>query len=253
MYIDWLLPRIEKSRKAESAFNRIANELGRMEVFPDANSPRAPRDYTVRAQKASHALKEYLEREKAKYEDAKSRAQMRQQAAERRAEELSHNRKLQELKEQLEKLSQMLGKASAGYAFERWFYDLADLFGVEHRRPFKKDGRQIDGSVTVDGMSYLVSLKFEDKQCVPIHISDHRDKVNGVHDYTMGLVVAISGFTDVAIEQAGRPKSNLLLWDHSHIYAILGKHASFQDMLVASKIAASEGRGALHKIGSTLK
>ena len=35
---------------------------------------------------------------------------------------------------------------------------------VDHRRPYVTEGRQIDGSITVDGTTYLVELKFTAQQ-----------------------------------------------------------------------------------------
>jgi hypothetical protein len=35
---------------------------------------------------------------------------------------------------------------------------------VEHRRPYVAGGRQIDGSITLDGTTYLVELKFTTKK-----------------------------------------------------------------------------------------
>ena len=45
-----------------------------------------------------------------------------------------------------------------------WFYDLMSFCEIEHRRPYVVRGRQIDGSITLDGTTYLVELKFTEKQ-----------------------------------------------------------------------------------------
>jgi len=59
-----------------------------------------------------------------------------------------------------------LGTKEAGYAFQDWFYRLADFFEVENRKPYVSAGRQIDGSITVEGTTYLVELKFTRDQSI---------------------------------------------------------------------------------------
>ena len=71
---------------------------------------------------------------------------------------------LSKLNDRLTELSTRLGTQQAGYDFQPWFYDLMDYFEIESRRPYVIVGRQIDGSVTVDGTTYLVELKFTREQ-----------------------------------------------------------------------------------------
>jgi hypothetical protein len=64
----------------------------------------------------------------------------------------------------LNALGTRIGTQGAGYEFKNWFYDLVEYFEVDSRRPYKVGGRQIDGSVTVEGTTYLIELKFTKEQ-----------------------------------------------------------------------------------------
>lgn len=63
-------------------------------------------------------------------------------------------------------------------------------------------GRQIDGSLTLDGTTYLVELKFTASQADATDIDSLRSKVDDKADNTMGVMVSISGYTSTAVIQA---------------------------------------------------
>ena len=60
-----------------------------------------------------------------------------------------------------------VGTQSGGYEFEKWFYKLLDFNEIQNIKPYKTNGRQIDGSVTIEGTTYLPT-KF-DRQITQTH------------------------------------------------------------------------------------
>ena len=121
----------------------------------------------------------------------------------------------------LDELSERLGTSEAGYDFQDWFYDLADFAEVQNKRPYVINGRQIDGSVTVSGTTYLVELKFTAGQADCSAIDSLYKKVTIKADNTMGIMVSISGYSSVAISEASGTRTPLLLFDHGHVYLVL--------------------------------
>ncbi|MGH7428554.1 MAG: hypothetical protein ACREJ4_09425 [Candidatus Methylomirabilaceae bacterium] len=89
---------------------------------------------------------------------ARERHRQMQQEAQRSQETL------ETLNSRLGTLASRLGSNEAGYEFQTWFYDLMDFFEIMNRRPFTGGGRQIDGSVTASGATYLAELKFTKEQ-----------------------------------------------------------------------------------------
>ena len=65
------------------------------------------------------------------------------------------------------RLRRYLGTQSGGYEFEKWFYKLLDFSEIQNRKPYKTNGRQIDGSLTIEGTTYLPT-KF-DRQRIQTH------------------------------------------------------------------------------------
>ena len=138
---------------------------------------------------------------------------------------------LAELRKRLDGLVPSLGTQRGGYDFQAWFYDLMDFSDIDNRRPFVQSGRQIDGSVTIDGTTYLVELKFTSTQADATDIDSLLAKVNTKADNTMGIMVSMSGYSSVAIQQASFAKSPLLLFDFNHLHMVLGAVEAFADVL----------------------
>ena len=138
---------------------------------------------------------------------------------------------LQKLNERLSTLGQSLGKQQAGYDFQDWFFELLDFSEIQNRKPYVHKGRQIDGSLTVSGTTYLVELKFTTDQAVATDIDSFYKKVTTKADNTMGVMVSISGYSSVAREEASGERTPILLLDHSHLYLVLGGIMGFSDIV----------------------
>jgi hypothetical protein len=124
-----------------------------------------------------------------------------------------------------------LGKQQTGYAFQPWFYDLANYFEVVNRRPYVSSGRQVDGSITVDGTTYLVELKFTREQADAPDVDSLHKKVTSKADNTMGIMISISGYSSTAIKEASGPKTPLLLLDHNHVYLLLSGAITLEELV----------------------
>jgi hypothetical protein len=114
------------------------------------------------------------------------------------------------LQQRLDGLHPAIATQQGGYDFQDWFYDLLDFCEIENRRPYMNAGRQIDGSLTLDGTTYLVELKFTASQADATDIDSLRSKVDDKADNTMGVMVSISGYTGIAVTKASGRKTTLL-------------------------------------------
>jgi hypothetical protein len=133
------------------------------------------------------------------------------------------------------------GTQEGGYAFERWFYDLAGFSEIPARPPYKVEGRQIDGSLTLDGTTFLIETKFTSKQTGAPDIDTFMTKIIRKADNTMGILVSMAGFSNVAIKEASRDRTPMLLMDYSHFYnLILSGQMSLPDVIRRIKRHASQ-------------
>lgn len=231
---DWLnqlFPRLEKTEKGQSLLQKMARSLAEQETFPDLLTWEDSAEKIRDAKNAVKALKEYLDRKEQEKRDEKEVAQKRRAAEERRQEVILLKHTFQTLRSRLDELCLTLGTQQSGYDFQKWFYELMSFADIDHRSPYSVDGRQIDGSITIDGTTYLVELKFTADQASATAIDSIKAKVDAKADNTMGIILSMSGFSKVAISQASYPKSPLLLLDANHLYFVLGEVGTFHEMI----------------------
>lgn len=239
-FLDRLFPELERSTRGGQAVNQIARSLAEMATFPDLESWE---DSDVKIRAAGEAVREikaYLtgkdeeRREQADREESQRRMRERQEALRRSQADLD------KLTQRLTELHERIGTQQAGYDFQDWFYDLMDYCEIRNRRPYVHDGRQIDGSITIGDTSYLVELKFTSDQADATDIDTFHKKVTTKAENTMGVFMSISGFSSVAVREASGPKTPLLLFDHAHIFAVLGGSITFRAMVERVRRHASQ-------------
>jgi hypothetical protein len=228
-WLDRLFPKLEESDRGQALIQQMARSLADQSSFPDLENWEDSAEKIRGATTAVAALNSYLNRKDDERDEEKQATRRRQLAEELRQKKVRSQTDLAKLKERLDGLCSEIGTQQGGYAFQDWFYDLMDFFEVDNRRPYVVDGRQIDGSVTIDGTTYLVELKFTARQADAPVIDSILKKVNDKADNTMGIMVSMSGFSSVAIKEASFSKSPLLLLEHSHLYMVLGGIITFPD------------------------
>ncbi len=222
VFIGRLWPKLESAEKGDVVIQQIAASLVDQVKFPDLEGWEDTPKKVKSAKEAVQALRQYVESQKQKAEEQKSREEAKKTARQRSEATIAMRQTLSTLEERLNSLSKQIGTQSAGYTFQDWFYDVVSFFEMTHRRPYTSNGRQIDGAVTVEGTTYLTELKFTREQADAPDVDTFLAKVNNNADNTMGIMVSISGYSKVAIQQASGKKTPIILMDHNHIYLALG-------------------------------
>jgi hypothetical protein len=241
-YLDRLLPIVEAHTKGPDLLQQMAEALAEQTTFPDLENWEDSAKKIADAKEAVEKLRKYMGK-RSEEEEKELRASDQRRAG---LESQRHNQRsradLDKLRQTLETLIPDVGTQKGGYVFQDWFYDLMDHFEIINRRPYAADGRQIDGSVTIDGTTYLVELKFKKEQVPVTDIDSLKAKIEEKADNTMGIMVSISGYSSVAIQKASAGRSPLLLIDHSHLYYVLTASGAFDDMIVRiRRHSAQEG------------
>jgi len=245
-----LFPLVERSQSGPSVITKMARSLAEQSSFPDLEGWEDSAEKKQHALEAVRALRDYLERAGQEATDRKEREETkrRARAAQQRAVESSQS--LQKLTLRLDDLSKDIGSQDAGYRFQEWYYDLLDYSEAVSRRPYFVDSRQIDGSVTVEGTTYLTELKFTREQAGAPDVDVFRRKVESKADNTMGIMVSMSGYSSVALDAGSGPKTPLLLLDYSHLYFLLSGTATFAEVIARIRRHSSQtGRAYLPVAG----
>ena len=232
-----ILPRTDAGRQA---FIRIARYLLEQRTFPDLENLEDSAQKKKDAYDAVSQLRLYHQKqdEKIKSEEERQKAK---EAFRQQQEKITRSQQtLQSLSDRLNELGQQLGTQKAGYDFQDWFYDLLDFFEIDNRRPYVHEGRQIDGSLTISGTTYLVELKFTTDQAAVTDIDTFYKKVTTKADNTMGVMVSISGYSSVAETEASGERTPLLLLNHSHLYLALSGRIRLSDVIDRVRRHASQ-------------
>ena len=239
-FLDRTFASLQKNDKGRAVVFEMARSLSELATFPDLRNWEDSAQKIADASKAVVELKAYLRaqdeevRTEREREEAKSRAREERTKIQR---SLTDKTKLQQ---RLDALHPAVGTQKGGYDFQDWFYDLLEFCEVQNRRPYVSSGRQIDGSLTLDGTTYLIELKFTASQADATDVDSLRSKVDDKADNTMGIMVSISGYSSVAITQASGRKTALLLLDAMHLYLFLSGTLSFADIVQRVRRHASQ-------------
>jgi len=216
-----LMPALEAAEKGPAVIKQLAVHLADQVSFPDLTGWPDEAAKIQAARAAVAALKVYIDKERSVAEVQRARAAIREEAERQRQAKIKSQQDLAKLQARIIELHPLAGTQDGGYQFEEWFFDLAMFFDIDCRRPYKVGGRQIDGSLTIDGTTYLAELKFTNSLTDAVDVDTFMAKVTTKADNTMGLFVTMSGYTQVAIAEASRPRTPLLLVDSTHIFSVL--------------------------------
>lgn len=239
-FIDRLFDKLRASDKGQLAIERMAKYLIEQKSFPDLQNWEDSEKKIKDAHDAVSKLRSYHSKQEEVIVTEEQKLKEREAFQKRQQEITRSQQSLQKLNERLNNLGKQLGSQQAGYDFQAWFYDLLDFCEITNRRPYVNEGRQIDGSITYAGTTYLVELKFTSDQAGVTDIDSFYKKVVTKADNTMGVMVSISGYSLVAIQEASGDKTLLLLMDHNHLYYVLRGIMSMGDIIERIRRHASQ-------------
>ena len=230
-FLDRLFAELPKTDRGRSGLLRMATFLMDQASFPDLQGWEDSAQKIKAAHDAVSKLRIYHSKQQDELQSEEEKLKAKQEFAKRQQEVTRSQQTLQELNDRLTELSSKLGSQEAGYKFQDWFYDLLSFSEIPNRKPYVHNGRQIDGSLTISGTTYLVELKFTAEQASAPNIDTFYKKVTSKADNTMGIMVSISGYSSVAREEASGNKTPLLLLEHGHIYLVLGGMMGLADVI----------------------
>jgi hypothetical protein len=250
-FLERLFAEVERGPRATAFLLNMANALAEQKTFPDLQNWEDSKQKIAAAERAVSSLRAQLRSGGVDIDSESRRVRAKtREAALNEKRQLVQGR-LSELKVRLGKLAMAMGTQRAGYEFQEWFYDLMAFSEVVARPPYVIDGRQIDGTITVEGTTYVTELKFTQGQVGAPDVDTLAQKVSKKADNTMGVMVSMSGYSGVAISEASGAGTKLLLLDYAHINLVLDGH-DFSEILGRVRRHASQtGRAYLevHHLG----
>lgn len=123
-------------------------------------------------------------------------------------------------------------KQRRGYAFERMLNALFTLEDLAPRTNYRPDGEEIDGSLIIDGRTYLMEAKWWKDKLPASQLYAFKGKIDGKLSGTLGIVISHSGFADDAIDALVSGKGiNMVLFDATDVQTIFRGQSTFSQAL----------------------
>ena len=129
-----------------------------------------------------------------------------------------------------------------GYAFETFLKDVFDAYGMSARAPFRLRGEQIDGSFELNNQTYLLEARWRNTQVDVTTLHAFNGKINEKADWSRGLIISQSGFTEDGLHAFGRGK-RIICMDGLDLHEVLYRRLHLADVIAQKvRFAAETGK-----------
>lgn len=221
-FLSRLFANLEGSNKecVQQAVLAMAQELSEKSRFMDWEKQPDGEDKILEAKEACRLLRNEFQSVAKLLDEDKAAELRRKEERAKASEEQRWSSQFNAFSDQLKEIFRRAGEQKAGYDLEDWLYDFAIFNDIEAKRPYKDgNGRQIDGSLTIDGTTILVEAKCTKELTTCTDVDVFLSKVNRKAENTRGLMVSLSGFDKGAVASASRDKTPLILMDGGHLFS----------------------------------
>jgi Restriction endonuclease len=113
----------------------------------------------------------------------------------------------------------------------RFLRDLFLAHDLKPRSPFRLHTEQIDGAFELDGTYFIVEAKWEKERVGHRPLDSFAREVERRLDNTLGLFVALSGFTEEGLEAVRKSRPTIILFDGQDLAIVLQGLEDFVELL----------------------
>jgi len=167
-------------------------------------------------------------------------------AAEQAAEEAKSEQRrnvaavLRELEQRFLAMHQETDHQARGRVFETLLNELFALFDLNPRRSFALVEEQIDGAFTFSTDDYILEAKWEAHPAARRDVDVLAEMVRRKGKNTLGLFIAVSGFSAQAVSAHSNCGSAIMFMDGTDLISVLSGMISLTDALEAKRRHLSE-------------
>jgi hypothetical protein len=193
-----------------------------------------------RARGAVSELRKLVKRHDAIIKEEEDIEHRRKEAAAKLKRSKAVIKRLDEIKDNYIVLIMSNNPQERGKDLEKLMYDIFELFDLDPKASFSIKGEQIDGAFSLEGTNYIFEAKWEQKVISREQLDVFASKVSRKLENTLGLFLAINGFSKdgVDIHSGGRPQ--FLLMTGADLMAVLEGEIDFISLLRRKKSHAAQ-------------
>jgi restriction endonuclease Mrr len=193
-----------------------------------------------RAAQAVAQLRELVQPHQEAREEEAAIKQRQQRTQEKLRTNAAVRAKLDELKIEYLGLVTSPDAQGRGYALERLLYDLFELFDLDPKASFRNTGEQIDGAFSLAGTDFLFEARWRAKPSDIEQLDAFNGKVTRKLENTLGVFLAINGFSPDAIAAHSKSRPSIVLMDGADLMAVLEERIDFVTLLLRKKRHAAQ-------------
>lgn len=196
-----------------------------------------------KAEKARRAVAQLRQMVDTHEEVSKEEAAL-QDRQRRHREQMQRNsavrQKLEELRQRFTTIALGQDPQRKGFELESLMLDLFELFDLDPKASFRNLGEQIDGAFSLDGTDYLFEAKWHRAVVAASDLDSFAAKVRRKLDNTLGLFLAINGFSEDGVRAHSTGRPSVVLMDGADLLAVLEERIDFVTLLVRKKRHAAQ-------------
>lgn len=152
----------------------------------------------------------------------------------------THTLKLEELHSEFLEMHSSADPQGRGIQFEQFLNRLFALWDLEPRAAYRLDFEQVDGAFTFRTDDYLLEARWWKSPLGPKELNDFKAKVDSKARNTLGLCIAVNGFTEGAVEAHSRSQTPLILMDGTDLMPVLQGRIGLDEVLERKRRHAAE-------------
>jgi hypothetical protein len=231
---------------------RLMTEVARVSDFSHLSRLEDGQDKTIRAKAAVEALQEQIRGLDEFLEEEKEIERRRKEAYERKVKTNAVKEALDELTRSYLDLLSSEDAQARGYRLEKILYGLFELFDLDPKASFKVIGEQIDGAFTFENTDYLLEAKWQKEPVRAADLDSLAGKLSRKLDNTLGLYLAINGYSEDGVRAHSSGRRLMLLMDGSDLMAVLEGRVDLVQLLLRKRRAAAQSGNIYLKIHEIL-
>ena len=152
----------------------------------------------------------------------------------------THALRLEELHCEFLEMHESTDPQGRGIRFEQFLNRLFALWDLEPRAAYNLEFEQIDGAFTFRTDDYLLEARWWRDPLGPKELNDFKAKVDSKARNTLGLCLAVNGFTEGAVEAHSRAQTPLILMDGTDLVPVLEGRIGLEEVLERKRRHAAE-------------
>ena len=219
---------------------RLCHEVCTINSFAHLEQLEGGSEKASRARSAVAQLKRLLEPHEQIQKETDDLIERQKRAAEKLQANVAVREKLEELRNRYMALVTSTNAQTRGFELERIMYDLFELFDLDPKASFRNTGEQIDGAFSLCGTDFLFEAKWRKEQTDSAELDAFAAKVRRKLENTLGVFLAINGFTPTGISAHSSGSAVVILMDGADLMAVLEERIDFVTLLLRKKRHAAQ-------------